>query len=312
MVVPVCLTVGWLAWRDHPAAPVLALARAIFAMYTYSQLILGNEYLHRPGTIERFFSLLLAMFLLAATVAMRRWGLARLGRRSAHFSTRKTSARGWPQTWEGSYRRILKLSTRIGRVTGDDSASPSGEGSVLTWTAVILPSRGLSRGLSGHRLCAHVTVKPYARVGWVRSTAAKCSSGATLPRYAESPSAALACSTPVGDNLARGSGRRGRRFKSCHPDFRRARTRPRTDVGAWFQIAGGLNSLPSSYGISPRFKTLVTWVAIAALFHWVHLLGRSQLSRLNRAAGSYWRLRSTGEISNGLRDLHRWGRRWIS
>ena len=67
MVVPVCLTVGWLAWRDHPAAPVLALARAIFAMYTYSQLILGNEYLHRPGNIERFFSLLLAMFLLAAT-----------------------------------------------------------------------------------------------------------------------------------------------------------------------------------------------------------------------------------------------------
>ena len=187
----------------------------------YSQLILGNEYLHRPGNIERFFSLLLAMFLLAATVAMRRWGLARPGRRSAHFSTRKSSARGWPQTWEGSYRRILKLSTRIGRVTGDDSASPSGEGSVLTWTAVILPSRGLSRGLSGHRLCAHVTVKPYARVGWVRSTAAKCSSGATLPRYAESPSAALACSTPVGDNLARGSGRRGRRFKSCHPDQRR-------------------------------------------------------------------------------------------
>jgi len=77
VVVPVCMTVGRLAWRGHPAAPVLALAPAIFAMYTYSQLILGNEFLHLPGNVERFFPLLLAMFLLATVVAMRCWGLAR-------------------------------------------------------------------------------------------------------------------------------------------------------------------------------------------------------------------------------------------
>jgi hypothetical protein len=76
-VAPVCLAVGWLAWRGHPAAPVLALTPAIFAMYTYSQLILGNEYLYRPGNVERFFPLLLAMFLLAAAVALRSWGLAK-------------------------------------------------------------------------------------------------------------------------------------------------------------------------------------------------------------------------------------------
>ena len=35
-------------------------------MYTYSQLILGNEYLRLPGNVERFFPLLLAMFLVAA------------------------------------------------------------------------------------------------------------------------------------------------------------------------------------------------------------------------------------------------------
>ena len=77
VVVPVCMAVGRLAWRGHPAAPVLALAPAIFAMYTYSQLILANEYLHLPGNVERFFPLLLAMFLLAAVVAVRCWGLAR-------------------------------------------------------------------------------------------------------------------------------------------------------------------------------------------------------------------------------------------
>src|SRR5664280_2349985 len=98
---------------------------------------------------------------------------------------------------------------RIGRVTGDDSTSRSSEGSVLTWTAVILPGRGLSRGLLGHRLCAHLTMKPYARVGCVSSTAAKYSSGATLRRSLGSPAASLTCSAPVGDILARGSGRSG-------------------------------------------------------------------------------------------------------
>lgn len=77
VVVPWCLVAGALAWRGHPAAPVLALAPSIFAMYTYSQLVLGNEYLDRPGNVERFFPLLLAIFLLAAATALRGWGLAR-------------------------------------------------------------------------------------------------------------------------------------------------------------------------------------------------------------------------------------------
>jgi len=77
VVAPVCASVGVLAWRGHPAAPVLSLAPAFFAMYTYSQLILGNEYLNLPGNVERFFPLLLAMFLVAASVAIKGWALAR-------------------------------------------------------------------------------------------------------------------------------------------------------------------------------------------------------------------------------------------
>jgi len=77
VVAPTCVGVGVLAWRDHRAAPVLALAPAFFAMYTYSQLILGNEYLRLPGNIERFFPLLLVMFIVAAAVAIRGWALAK-------------------------------------------------------------------------------------------------------------------------------------------------------------------------------------------------------------------------------------------
>lgn len=77
IVAPTCFAIAWLAWRGHPAAPVMAMAPGMFAMYTYSQLILANEYLRLPGNIERFFPLLLAMFLVAAAVTLRCWGLVR-------------------------------------------------------------------------------------------------------------------------------------------------------------------------------------------------------------------------------------------
>jgi hypothetical protein len=73
VVVPVTLAVAVLALRGHPAARVLALAPAIFVVYTYTQLILGNEFLRLPGNVERFFPLLLGVFLLAATIALRAW-----------------------------------------------------------------------------------------------------------------------------------------------------------------------------------------------------------------------------------------------
>jgi hypothetical protein len=52
---------------------VLALAPSIFVAYTYTQLILGNEFLQLPGNVERFFPLLLAVFLLAVALALRAW-----------------------------------------------------------------------------------------------------------------------------------------------------------------------------------------------------------------------------------------------
>ena len=77
VVAPTCFAVAGLARRGHPSAPMLALAPAMFAMYTYSQLILANEYLYRPGNVERFFPPLLAMFLSGAAVVLRCWGQLR-------------------------------------------------------------------------------------------------------------------------------------------------------------------------------------------------------------------------------------------
>jgi hypothetical protein len=77
LVAPSCFAIAWLFWRGHPAAPILALAPGMFAMYTYSQLILANEYLYRPGNVERYFPLLLALFILAAGIVLRCWGMGR-------------------------------------------------------------------------------------------------------------------------------------------------------------------------------------------------------------------------------------------
>ena len=45
VVAPVSIAVGVLAMCRHPAAPVPALAPSVFVVYTYIQLIVGNEYL---------------------------------------------------------------------------------------------------------------------------------------------------------------------------------------------------------------------------------------------------------------------------
>lgn len=73
LVAPVCIMSGILAWRGHPAGPVLALGPAGYALYMYSQLALGGDVFAHPGNSERFFPLFVGLFVLAAAVAIRAW-----------------------------------------------------------------------------------------------------------------------------------------------------------------------------------------------------------------------------------------------
>jgi hypothetical protein len=86
VVVPVTLLAAALAARRHPAAPPLAAGIGVFAAYTYAQVIIGQEYLRLPGNVERFFPLLLAVFVLAEAAVVLGWRslpgeLPALGRR---------------------------------------------------------------------------------------------------------------------------------------------------------------------------------------------------------------------------------------
>jgi hypothetical protein len=65
VVAPLALVVALLAARGHPAAPVLGAGIGLFALYTYAQVVIGQEYLRRPGNVDRFFPLLLTVFVLA-------------------------------------------------------------------------------------------------------------------------------------------------------------------------------------------------------------------------------------------------------
>jgi hypothetical protein len=75
IVAPLTVAAAVLSARRRPAAPLLALGVGVYALYTYAQVIIGQEYLRLPGNVERFFPLLLAVFVLAEAVVILAWRL---------------------------------------------------------------------------------------------------------------------------------------------------------------------------------------------------------------------------------------------
>ena len=73
LVAPVSVLAGILVLRGRIAGPVLALGPAVYALYMYSQLALGNDISRYPGNSERFFLLYLGLFLLAGAIAVVSW-----------------------------------------------------------------------------------------------------------------------------------------------------------------------------------------------------------------------------------------------
>lgn len=73
LVAPTAIVAAALLLRVHRAGPVVALAPALWAMYVYAQLIVGQEYLDLPGNNEQFFPLLLTLFILGAVVTVLAW-----------------------------------------------------------------------------------------------------------------------------------------------------------------------------------------------------------------------------------------------
>lgn len=73
VVAPLTVVAAVLAWRRHPAGPMLAAGVSAFALYTYTQVVVGQEYLRLPGNVERFFPLFLTVFVLAEAGVVLAW-----------------------------------------------------------------------------------------------------------------------------------------------------------------------------------------------------------------------------------------------
>ena len=77
VVAPLAVVAAALAARRHPAAPLLALAPAGFALYMLPQYVIGPEYLTLDGNGERAFLLFLGTFVLSGALLLGSWSVAR-------------------------------------------------------------------------------------------------------------------------------------------------------------------------------------------------------------------------------------------
>ena len=73
VIAPLCLVAAYLVFRGHHAGAPLAAGIGVYALYTYAQVIVGQEYLRLPGNVERFFPFLLGIFILAEATLVLAW-----------------------------------------------------------------------------------------------------------------------------------------------------------------------------------------------------------------------------------------------
>jgi hypothetical protein len=80
LVAPLATLAGVLTLGRHPLGPVLALGPTVYVAYMTPQYILGPDYLNLTGNNERFFGLLLALFVLGVCGAITAWAAIDLPR----------------------------------------------------------------------------------------------------------------------------------------------------------------------------------------------------------------------------------------
>jgi hypothetical protein len=92
IVAPLAAVAGGLSLRGRPLGALLGMAPAAYAVYMVPQYVLGPDYAHVAGNNERWFPLLLIMFVLGAVGAGLSWGQLRMSQ--PHGSARIESLVG--------------------------------------------------------------------------------------------------------------------------------------------------------------------------------------------------------------------------
>ena len=136
IVAPMAMTAGALYLRDHRLAPALALGPALYAAYTYTTAILGQEYARYPGNVERFFPLYAG--LIAGGVALAAVAWTQLG-----ATERPTLSGGLQRSLAGIFLGIggffaLAWAQQIRLVVAGNPPAEYQEGPKLFWVIKLL------------------------------------------------------------------------------------------------------------------------------------------------------------------------------
>jgi hypothetical protein len=73
VVAPAAIAAGVLLLRGHRLAPALALGPALYAVYTYTTAVIGQEYARYDGNVERFFPLFVGLVAGGVAIAAAAW-----------------------------------------------------------------------------------------------------------------------------------------------------------------------------------------------------------------------------------------------
>ena len=77
IVAPLAVASGILWARGHRLGPILALTPGLYAAYTYTSVILGQEYSRYPGNVERLFPLYAGLVATGVLVSVSAWSSVR-------------------------------------------------------------------------------------------------------------------------------------------------------------------------------------------------------------------------------------------
>lgn len=115
VVAPLAIVAGVLWLRGHRLAPALSLGPALYAVYTYTSVVVGQEYAQYPGNVEYFFPLFAGLVALGVAIAAasRSW-LARQHVELPGEGTRRVLAGAFlvlgvffALTWAAQIRQVL-------------------------------------------------------------------------------------------------------------------------------------------------------------------------------------------------------------
>ncbi len=136
VVAPMAITAGVLWMRGHRLAPPLALGPALYAVYTYTTTVLGQEYARYDGNVEKFFPLYAGLVAGGAAIAAFAW--SRLDE-----SVAPVPPDGLRRTLAGIFLGLgsffaLAWAQQIRLVITGNPPAEYGEGPTLFWLIMLL------------------------------------------------------------------------------------------------------------------------------------------------------------------------------